>query len=278
MSALSNLALLAATPVPSPSASVAASSASALGASLPILDGLIVIVLLIALYIGYQRGIIQPLMTYLFFFGALFLIYRDRTNYLNAIEHYLHASVVLAIFLALIIAVVAGYAGGVVGQALHRMPVARGVDGLLGIFLNVGIALLVIYFLLEAMIVFDRAFTPFVNQAKMTNAQVTALSKEIETNPLAAALVDPKDLQTLKDETKKGQTTTLSTVTQLDNLSTFYEDFVRPQLQHSRLAPYIMRFGQKVPLIGHLGSADLPPNPDATPTPSPAPKPSPVKK
>jgi len=276
VSALSTLALLAATPVPSPSPSAAAGSTSALGAGLPILDGVIVIVLLIALYIGYQRGIIQPLMTYLFFFGALFLVYRDRNDYLNAVQHYLHASVVLAIFLALIIAVVAGYGGSVVGQALHRMPVARGVDGFLGIFLNVGIALLVIYFVLEAMIVFDRAFTPFVNQAKMTNAQATALSNTIESNPLSAALVDPKDLQKLKDETKKGQTTSLSTVTQLDNLSTFYEDFVRPQLQTSRLAPYIMGFGQKVPIIGHLGASDLPPNPKATPKPSPSP--SPVKK
>jgi uncharacterized membrane protein required for colicin V production len=277
VSALSHLALLAATPVPSPSPSAAAASSSALGAGLPILDGVIVVVLLVALFIGYQRGIIQPLMTYLFFFGALFLVYRDRTDYLNAVQHYLHASVVLAIFLALIIAVVAGYAGGVVGQALHRMPIASGIDGFLGIFLNVGIALLVIYFVLEAMIVFDRAFTPFVNQARLTNAQATALSNELESNPLSSALVDPKDLQKLKDETKKGQTTSLSTVSQLDNLSTFYEDFIRPQLVGSHLAPYIMRFGQKVPIIGHLGARDLPGQPAPTPTPKPSPSPSPKK-
>jgi uncharacterized membrane protein required for colicin V production len=275
--ALSQLVLLAATPVPSASPSAAATSTAALGANLPLLDGVIVVVLLVALFIGYQRGIIQPLLTYAFFFLALFLIYRDRGDYLNAVEKYLHASVVLAIFLALIIAVVAGYGGSVVGQALHRMPIARGVDGFLGIFLNVAIAILVIYFVLSALVVFDRAFTPFVNEAKLTNAQATALSTEIESNPLAAALVDPKDLQKLKDETKKGQTTTLSSVSQLDNLSTFYEDFVRPQLQNSRIAPYIMRFGQKVPFIGHLGSSDLPAKPGA-PTPTPSPSPSPVKK
>jgi uncharacterized membrane protein required for colicin V production len=273
VSAVLHLALLAATPAASPSPSAAASSSSALGAGLPILDGAIVIVLLIALYIGYQRGIIQPLMTYLFFFIAIYFVYRDRTNYLNAVQHYLHASVVLAIFLALIIAVVAGYAGSVVGQALHRMPIARGIDGFLGIFINVGIAIVVIYFLLSAMIVFDRAFTPFVNQAKLTNAQVTTLSNQITSNPLSAALVDPKDLQKLKDETKKGQTTSLTTVSQLDNLSTFYEDFIRPQLQTSRLAPYIMRIGQKVPFVGHLGASDLPANPSPTPTPSPSPSP-----
>ena len=277
MPAFLNLVPLAATPVPSPSPSAAAAS-SALGAGLPILDAIIVVVLLIALYIGYQKGIIQPLMTYLFFFGALFLVYRDRTDYMNAIARYLHASVVLAVFLALIIAVVAGYGGSVVGQALHRMPIARGVDGFLGIFLNLGIAIVVIYFFLSAMIVFDRSFTPFVNQAKLTNTQVTALSSQIESNPLAAALVDPRDLQTLKDETRKGQTTTLSTVTQLDNLSNLYEDFIRPQLQTSHLAPYIMRIGQRVPFVGHLGPSDLPPNPNLpAPSPKPSPSPSPKK-
>ncbi len=257
MSVLSTLTLLVASPVPSPSPSLAPVTGS-VGSTLPILDVLILIVLLIALFVGYQKGIIQPLMTYLFFFGALFLLYRERGQYLAAVEKYLHANVVLAIFIALIIAVLAGYGGSVVGQALHRMPIARGVDGFLGVFLNVAIAIGVIYFLLSGLIVFDKAFTPFANNAKLTQAQVATLSKQIESNPIAAALVDPKDLQKLKDETKKGQKTTLSTVTQLDNLSTFYLDFVRPQLQGSRLAPYVMRIGQRIPFLGHFGASDLP--------------------
>src|SRR5205085_123718 len=152
---------------------------------------MIIVVLLVALVIGYQKGIIQPLMTYLFFFGALFLIYRDRGQYLAGVEKYLHANTVLAIAFALIIAVVAGYAGSVVGTALHRMPIARGIDGFLGIFINVGIAIAVVYFVLTGLI-------------------------------------------------------------------TFYQDFVRPQLRGSRIAPYIMRIGQKIPLLGHDGPNDLP--------------------
>jgi hypothetical protein len=138
------------------------------------------------------------------------------------------------------------------------MPIARGIDGFLGIFINVGIAIGVTYFVLSGLITFDKAFTPFVDNAKLTNAQVTALTKQIESNPLAAALVDPKDLAKLKSETKAGQQTTLSTVTQLDNLNSFYQDFVRPQLRGSRLAPYIMRIGQRIPFLGHYGPKDLP--------------------
>ena len=229
-----------------------------MGSGLPILDVVIVVVLLIALYIGYQKGIIQPLMTYLFFFGAIFLLYRERATYLSGVEKYLHANVVLAVFAALIIAVLAGYGGSVVGQALHRMPIARGVDGFLGIFLNLAIAVGVIYFVLSGLIVFDRAFGPFSSNAKLTQAQVSTLANTVESNPITAILVDPKDLQKLKDQTKKGQATTLSQVSQLDNLNTFYQDFVRPQLKGSKLAPYMMRIGQKIPLLGHFGASDLP--------------------
>ena len=225
MFALLNLLPLAA----SPAASAASSARTAPAESIvPVLDVMIIVVLLVALVIGYQKGIIQPLMTYLFFFGALFLIYRDRGQYLAGVEKYLHANTVLAIAFALIIAVVAGYAGSVVGTALHRMPIARGIDGFLGIFINVGIAIAVVYFVLTGLITFDKAFSPFANNAK------------------------------LKSETKSGQATTLSTVTQLDNLNSFYQDFVRPQLRGSRIAPYIMRIGQKIPLLGHDGPNDLP--------------------
>jgi uncharacterized membrane protein required for colicin V production len=252
-------AVLNLVPLAASAAATSASSARTAPESiLPILDVIIVIVLLTALVVGYQKGIIQPLMTYLFFFGALFLIYRDRIQYVAAVEKYLHANTVLAIAFALIIAVVAGYGGSVVGQALHRMPIARGIDGFLGIFLNVGIAIAVIYFVLAGLITFDKAFTPFVNNAKLTNGQVTALTNQIESNPLSAALVDPKDLAKLKAQTKSGQQTTLSTVAQLDNLNSFYQDFIRPQLRGSKLAPYIMRIGQRIPLLGHAGPTDLP--------------------
>lgn len=244
---------LAASPSPSPAAA-AASSTSAL----PILDGTIVVVLLIALIVGYQRGIIQPLLTQLFFFGALFVLYREKGNFLASVQHYLHQGLAVAIFLALVIAVAAGYVGSVAGQALHRMPIARGIDGFLGIFVNVGIWLLVIYYLLSALIVFDRAFAPLVDKSTLTAQQVNQLSSTVQSNPVVNALISPDDLKKLKEETAGGKTASLTTVSQLDNLRTFYNDFIHPQLVGSKIAPYIMKYGQKVPIIGKLGPNDLP--------------------
>lgn len=253
--ALLTLFLASPAPIASPTAAAGAAGTENV---LPILDVIILLTLLVALYIGYQRGVIQPLTTYLFFLGALFLIYRERAQYLSAVERFLHGNVVLAIFLALLIAVLAGYAGSIVGRALHRMPIARGIDGFLGIFINLLMAVAVIYFILSGLITLDRAFAPLTANAKLTQAQVAAFTKQIQSNPLAAALVDPKDLKRLKDQSKSGQSASLASIGQLENLKTFHEDFIRPQLRTSRLAPYVMRIGQRIPILGHYGPRDLP--------------------
>jgi uncharacterized membrane protein required for colicin V production len=244
-------------PSVNPSPSAAATSGAA-GSTLPILDVGIVIVLVVALVIGYQNGVITPLMTELFFFGALILIYRNRTDYLNGLDKYLHFNIVLAIFAALVIAVVAAYIGSVVGQALHRMPITRGVDGFLGIFANLIVATAAIYFVLSGMIALDKAFAPIIDTAKLDSAQVANLNKQIQANPIAVALIDPKDLRKLDDQTKAGQKASLDTVSEINNVRTFYVDFVKPQLRTSRIAPFIMRIGQRIPFVGHFGPNDLP--------------------
>lgn len=252
--------LFLATPLPAATPTLSPGSAPTENV-LPILDVIIVITLLIALYIGYQRGVIQPLTTYIFFLGALLILYRDRVQYLSAVERYLHGNLVVAIFLALVIAVVAGYLGSMVGRALHRMPIARGVDGFLGIFLNVLLAVGAIYFVLSGLITLDRAFAPLTSSAKLTQAQVNTLTKQLQSNPIAAALVDPKDLKKLQDQSRAGQQVSLASIGQLDNLKTFHEDFIRPQLKTSRLAPYVMSVGQRIPFLGHYGPRDLPRDP-----------------
>src|SRR5207302_805010 len=85
---------------------------------------------------------------------------------------------------------------------------------------------LMIYFFLSGLITLDKAFTPILNSAKLTQAQVTTLNKVIQSNPLAVALIDPNDLKKLQDQAKKGQQASLDSVTELNNLKSFYEDFI----------------------------------------------------
>ena len=241
------------------------------------IDIAIVVALLIAIYVGYQRGVVQPLLVEIFFLIALLIIIRDRHAYQAAMEKYLHSNAVLDVFLALIVAVVAGFVGGQLGAMIHRMPVVRGVDGFLGVFVHAGFAILISYVLLSALVAFDKAFSPTVNAASLTLKQVQTLQSNIEGNPLAAFFVDEKDLAKLRQEATTSGGARLETVSQLSQLQNFYEQFLQPQLDSSRAAPIIMSIGQKIPVIGHAGPKDLPKT-AVSPTPKPSPSPSPTKK
>lgn len=242
-----------------------------------IIDIVIAIALLIAVWIGYQRGVVQPLLVEIFFIGALVVILRDRTAYMSAMARILHANAVMAVFLALIVAVVAGFVGGQLGSMVHRMPVVRGVDGFLGIFVHAGFVVVVAYLLLSALVTLDKAFGPTLAAATLTVQQANTLTAEIRSNPITESLVDPKDLAKLQTQAKQPGGARIETVPQLDQLQTFYEQFLQPQLASSRTAPVILRIGQRIPLIGHVGPRDLPTRAVPAVSPSVSPKASPTK-
>jgi uncharacterized membrane protein required for colicin V production len=243
-----------------------------------IIDILVVIFLVIALITGYQRGVIQPLMAEIFFFGTLLAVFRFHDQYTNEMQKLLHLTPVLSVFVALILAVVAGAIGGSIGGAFHRMEAIRGVDGLLGIFVHVVVTLLVVYLALSALVTLDNAFQPALNSASLTLNQVNQLENQIVSNPLTAAMVSKSDLATLKAAAAKTNAAHLDQVGGIHQLQQIYSDFIQPQLHSSRSAPYILGFGQHVPLIGHVGPKDLKPLPATSPSacPSPTPKTTPT--
>ena len=243
------------------------------------IDIAIVITLVIAVYVGYQRGVVQPLLAEIFFLAAILIIMRDRRAYTDAMQHYLHANAVFAVFLALVVAAVAGFIGAQVGGLIHRMPVVRGVDGFLGIFVHAAFVVVISYLLISALVTFDKAFSPTVNAATLTLKQVNSLATQLQANPITSSLVSPDDLAQLRKEAATPNGAHLDTVSNLSQLQNAYEQFLQPQLAGSRTAPVILAIGQRIPFIGHTGPKDLPgrsqPSPAASP--SPAPKASPTK-
>ena len=86
-----------------------------------IIDVIVVLILIVSLIVGYQRGVIQPLMAEIFFFGTLLAVFRFHDQYTNEMQKLLHLNAVLAVFVALILAVVMGAIGGSIGGAFHRL-------------------------------------------------------------------------------------------------------------------------------------------------------------
>ncbi len=237
-----------------------------------VIDILVVILVVIALITGFQRGVIQPLMAEIFFFGTLLLVFRFHDQYTNEMQKLLHLQPVMSVFVALIIAVVMGAIGGAIGGMFHRMEAIRGIDGLLGVFVHGLVTLVVIYLALSALVTLDNAFKPAIANTNLTLAQVNQLENEILSNPITAAMVSKSDLQALKDAAAKGSAN-IDNVGGIHQLEQIYTSLVQPQLHGSRTVPFILSFGKHLPLIGRVGPDDLHPVPTpATACPSPSPK------
>lgn len=235
------------------------------------------LLILIALFLGYQRGVIQPLMAEIFFFGTLLLVFRFHDQYTTEMEKLVHLNAVISVFVALIAAVILGAVGGAIGGAFHRMEAIRGVDGLLGIFVHGVVMLIVLYLGVSALVTLDNAFVPTVHSATLTLNQVNQLENQILSNPITAALVSKDDLASLKKAASTTQGANLDSINGIKQLKQIYTGFLEPQLHSSKSVPIILSIGQHLPLIGHVGPNDLHPAPPS-PTPSqPCPTPSPTR-
>jgi uncharacterized membrane protein required for colicin V production len=245
-----------------------------------VIDIAVALLILVALFLGYQRGVIQPLMAEIFFFGTLLIIFRFHDQYTTEMQKIAHLNAIISVFAALILAVVLGAIGGAVGGAFHRMDAIRGIDGLLGVFVHVLVTLVIIYLGISALVTLDNAFVPTLNQASLTLGQVNQLEQQILSNPITAAMVSKSDLATLKGDASKSGGAHLDQVAGIHQLQTIYSDYIQPQLHSSRTVPFILGFGHRLPLIGHVGPNDLKSVPSPTPTvcASPTPHASPSAK
>jgi uncharacterized membrane protein required for colicin V production len=242
-----------------------------------VIDILIVLLLVVALVTGFQRGVIQPLMAEIFFFGTLLIVFRFHDQYTAEMQKLLHLTPVLSVFVALILAVVLGAVGGAIGGLFKRMEAIRGVDGLLGVFVHGIVILVIVYLGISALVTLDNAFEPAIKTANLTLAQVNQLENEVLSNPITAAMVSSSDLKSLKDSAAKSNSAHLDSVAGIHQLEQIYTDFMQPQLHGSRLVPFILGFGKRLPVIGRVGPDDLHPVPTPAvtcPTPTPSVRPT----
>ena len=241
-----------------------------------ILDLAVLLALVLALILGYQRGVIQPLMSEIFFFGTLLIIFRFHDQYTNQLLKF-HVSAVLSVFVALILAIVLGAIGGAIGGAFHRIEAIRGVDGLLGISVHVVVTIIFAYLAIAALVTLDNSFEPTLRSATLTLKQVNQLESSILSNPITSAMVSKQDLQALKDAAAKPAGANINSIAGIHQLQQIYTDFLQPQLHSSRSVPIILSIGHHLPFIGKVGPSDLKPLPAVVPSPIASPSPSPTK-
>jgi hypothetical protein len=222
-----------------------------------IIDVVIVVVLLATAYVGFQRGMVQPLLAELFALAIGLLLLHNRSAFAGLTGALFHANGFISVLIALVLVGLAGYLGARLGGAIHKMPVVRGVDGFLGIWLQVLFGIGLCYVLISGIIVMDRAFAPLTAQT-VNAAQLQALERQLSANAFTSSVVDGHDLQGFDARAARPGGVELSDLPAIGALRGVQRDFLQPQLAGSRLAPFVMNVGRRIPGLGPFGATDLP--------------------
>jgi hypothetical protein len=241
-----------------------------------ILDILIVVVVAAAVFIGYKRGTIQPIFSLLGFGLTVLILTGHWSSYSRFLNQH-HSNTVVDGLLVVLIALLVGYAGWRLGGFVHRMPVIRGADGLLGVVICGLVAIWLLYGMLSMGVSLGKGFDGTIGQSSTSEAQAQAIGIYIEGNPILRRTISTSEVQQLEEaaRTPNNPNSAISNFTSLSQLQAVYRVFVLKQLQTSHLAPTVMWVGKHTPVIGHEGPSDLPAKPTPAPVVSPSASPSP---
>ncbi len=158
-----------------------------------IIDVLIVLAVVSAAWVGFQRGLVQPLLAELFVLITLLILLHNRSAFAATTGAVFHTGGFLAVAVALVLAGLMGYLGGRLGGAIHRMPVVRGVDGFLGVWMQALFGIAICYLLIAGIIVSDRAFAP-LTAPNVNAAQLRTLERQLSSNAFTSTVLDGPEL------------------------------------------------------------------------------------
>lgn len=222
-----------------------------------IIDVLIVLVVIGAAWVGFQRGLVQPLLAELFALVTLLVILHNRSAFVTATDALFHLGAFLAVLVALVLAGLMGYLGARIGGSIHRMPVVRGADGFLGVWVQALFGIAICYLLISGIIVADQAFTP-LTAANVNSTQLETLERQLSSNLFTSTVLDSHDAQTFNTLASRKGGVQLAQIPGLGTLQSVARDILEPQLAGSHLAPFVMTVGHRIPGLGSYTSRDLP--------------------
>lgn len=220
-------------------------------------DIVIVLVVLGTAWMGFQRGMVQPLLAELFGLGTLLVILHNRDAFAALADTFFHANAVLAAIMAVILAIVMGYVGARLGGVIRKMPAVQGPDGFVGVWLQVLTGIGISYLLISAVIVMDQVFMP-ITTTNITAKQLQAVETGLKANTLTAGAVDSHDLEPFRARAARGSPVAIGDLPGISQLNSLDRDILMSQLAASHLAPAIVGVGRHIPGMGHYTSRDLP--------------------
>ena len=207
----------------------------------------IVIVIGMGVFIGWRNGLIGPLLAEATFLLTYWIIATHPTLVglvPSSIPRPL-APFVLPVALGLVV----GFVGRTMFRAVFQLPLTRQLDKVLGAAANGALAFVIVYAVLLGLVGAGTVLNPLARVTSVQSSQVAAVQMLLAENPMAAGMVPPGELGQLSSVAAL-HPVPLAQLGQYAQVINYYERTLRPQLTTSQLAPVVLRFGARIPIIG----------------------------
>jgi uncharacterized membrane protein required for colicin V production len=207
----------------------------------------IIVVIGLGVLIGWRNGLIGPLLAETTFLIG-YWIFATHPGLVALVP-----SSVPRPLAPFVVPVVLGLAVGFIGRAafqmLFRLPLARQVDRLLGAAANGALAFVIAYVVLLGLVSAGTVLDPLARVSSLHPSQIVAMQTLLAANPQAAGMVPTSELSRLAGVAAV-RPVPLEQLGHYAKVIDYYEHTLRPQLATSWLAPIVLRYGQRIPLIG----------------------------
>ena len=212
-----------------------------------LIDLAIVVVIGLGILVGWKNGLIGPLLAEGTFLFAYWIVstHPSLVSVIPASVPRPLATLLLPIALGLIV----GFVGRMVFMSFFRLPLTRTLDKLLGAAANGGLAFVIVYVVLLGLAGAGTVLDPLTRVSTIQPSQVTAMQMLLAANPAVAGFVPSGELGQLASVASV-HPVALAQLGQYAQVINYYEHTLRPQLATSRLAPLVIQYGARLPIIG----------------------------
>ena len=218
-----------------------------------LVDVAIVVVIGLGILIGWKNGLIGPLLAEGTFLFAYWIV--STHPGLAAVVPSSVPRPLAVLILPIALGLVGGFVGRMVFMSLFRLPLTRGLDKILGAAANGGLAFVIAYVVLLGLVGAGTVLDPLTKVATVRAPQVAAMQMLLAENPQVAGFVPSGELGQLATVAST-HPVGLAQLGQYAQVINYYERTLRPALATSQLAPVVLRYGERLPIIGR--SAKLP--------------------
>ena len=211
-------------------------------------DLAIVVVIGLGVLIGWRNGLIGPLLA-----EGTFLISYWIVSTHPGLANALVPSGIPRPYATFVLPIVLGLAVGVAGRLIFgsffRLPFTRQLDKVLGAAANGALAFVIVYVVLLGLASAGTVLDPITKAGSIQPSQVVAMRMLLAENPQAASLVPSGELGQLAT-VASAHPVPFAQLGQYAQVIDYYERTLRPQLAASRLAPLVLQYGARLPIIG----------------------------